>query len=200
MTIGWPILSAIIFLPMLGALFILVIRGDDEIAIRNARYVALWTTMITFLLSLVIWIEFDPTTSVFQFEEKRDWLGGSISYHLGVDGIEEATHLLGFASVGEQNPGGVPQTGSHAVDELQLGFEVPMELGQTEQDDIGRRGPIEQGVARRTENRVLIRRRETRNGGPRARVSMNDPQHGHFSVQFPFHPSSHGAEIGRAHV
>ena len=87
MTIGWPILSAIIFLPLLGALFILAIRGDDEIAVRNARYVALWTTMITFLLSLVIWIEFDPTTSVFQFEEKREWLGGSISYHLGVDGI-----------------------------------------------------------------------------------------------------------------
>jgi NADH-quinone oxidoreductase subunit M len=87
MTTGWPILSAIIFLPMLGALFILAIRGEDEIAIRNARYVALWTTMITFLLSLVIWVEFDPTTPVFQFEEKRDWLGASISYRLGVDGI-----------------------------------------------------------------------------------------------------------------
>ncbi|MCH8238618.1 MAG: NADH-quinone oxidoreductase subunit M [Proteobacteria bacterium] len=87
MTVGWPILSAIIFLPVLGALFILAIRGEDEIAIRNARYVALWTTVITFLLSLVIWVEFDPTTHHFQFEEKRDWLGGSISYHLGVDGI-----------------------------------------------------------------------------------------------------------------
>ncbi len=87
MTIGWPILSAIIFLPMLGALFILAIRGDDEIAIRNARYVALWTTSITFLLSLVIWVEFDPTTSVFQFVEKREWLGASISYQVGVDGI-----------------------------------------------------------------------------------------------------------------
>ncbi len=87
MTTGWPILSAIIFLPILGALFILAIRGEDEIAVRNARYVALWTTVITFLLSLVIWIEFDPTTPVFQFEEKRDWLGGSINYRLGVDGI-----------------------------------------------------------------------------------------------------------------
>lgn len=87
MTTGWPILSAIIFLPMLGALFILAIRGEDEIAVRNARYVALWTTVITFLLSLVIWIEFDPTTHVFQFEEKREWLGNSINYRLGVDGI-----------------------------------------------------------------------------------------------------------------
>ncbi|GBE43155.1 MAG TPA: NADH-quinone oxidoreductase subunit M [Rhizobiales bacterium] len=87
MTIGWPILSAIIFLPLLGALFILAIRGEDEIAIRNARYVALWTTVITFLLSLVIWVEFDPTTPVFQFVEKREWLGAAINYHVGVDGI-----------------------------------------------------------------------------------------------------------------
>ncbi len=87
MTIGWPILSAVIFLPLLGAAFILAIRGDDEIAIRNARYVALWTTLITFLLSLVIWVEFDPTTHVFQFEEKYAWLGGAINYRVGVDGI-----------------------------------------------------------------------------------------------------------------
>jgi len=87
MTIGWPILSAVIFLPLLGALFILAIRGDDEIAVRNARYVALWTTTINFFLSLVIWVEFDPSTHVFQFVEQREWLGGSISYHLGVDGI-----------------------------------------------------------------------------------------------------------------
>lgn len=87
MTIGWPILSAVIFLPLLGALFILAIRGEDEIAIRNARYVALWTTSINFFLSLVIWIEFDPSTHVFQFEEEHEWLGGAITYHLGVDGI-----------------------------------------------------------------------------------------------------------------
>ncbi|GAB4231168.1 MAG: NADH-quinone oxidoreductase subunit M [Methyloligellaceae bacterium] len=87
MTVGWPILSAITFLPLLGALFIFAIRGSDEIAVRNARYVALWTTTITFLLSLVIWLEFDMNTAEFQFVEKRDWLGGAISYHMGVDGI-----------------------------------------------------------------------------------------------------------------
>ncbi|MEJ8574647.1 NADH-quinone oxidoreductase subunit M [Microbaculum marinum] len=84
---GWPILSVITFLPLLGALFIFAIRGDDETAVRNARFVALWTTVITFLLSLLIWIYFDPTTPDFQFVEKREWLGGSISYYLGVDGI-----------------------------------------------------------------------------------------------------------------
>lgn len=87
MTIGWPILSVVTFLPLLGAVFILAIRGDDEIAIRNARYVALWTTIITFLLSLLIWIEFDPNTAAFQFVEREEWLGGSITYHMGIDGI-----------------------------------------------------------------------------------------------------------------
>jgi len=84
---GWPILSVITFLPLVGALFIFAIRGEDQIAMRNARFVALWTTVITFLISLLIWIYFDPTTSDFQFVEKRDWLGGTISYHMGVDGI-----------------------------------------------------------------------------------------------------------------
>ncbi|MEC9367114.1 MAG: NADH-quinone oxidoreductase subunit M [Pseudomonadota bacterium] len=87
MSIGWPILSAVTFLPLLGALFIFAIRGNDEVALRNARYVALWTTTFTFLLSLVIWIEFDPTTADFQFVEKKEWLGGAITYQMGVDGI-----------------------------------------------------------------------------------------------------------------
>jgi NADH-quinone oxidoreductase subunit M len=87
MTIGWPILSAITFLPILGALFIFAIRGTDEVAVRNARYVALWTTVITFLLSLMIWTEFDFSTAEFQFVEEKEWLGGAISYRMGVDGI-----------------------------------------------------------------------------------------------------------------
>ena len=70
-----------------GALFIFAIRGTDAIAVRNARFVALWTTVITFLLSLVIWIEFDFTTAEFQFVEKEEWLGGAINYQMGVDGI-----------------------------------------------------------------------------------------------------------------
>ena len=87
MGVNWPILSAVTFLPLLGALFIFAIRGDDEVAVRNARYVALWTTVITFLLSLLIWVKFDPLTADFQFIEKHEWLGGAINYHMGVDGI-----------------------------------------------------------------------------------------------------------------
>ncbi len=84
---GWPILSVITFLPIVGALFILAIRGEDEISLRNARFVALWTTIITFLLSLLLWIYFDHTTADFQFVEQREWLGGAINFHMGVDGI-----------------------------------------------------------------------------------------------------------------
>jgi len=84
----WPILSIITFLPLLGALFIFfLVRGEDEIAERGAKYVALWTTIITFILSIFIWIEFDFTTSGFQFVEERPWLGDTISYRMGVDGI-----------------------------------------------------------------------------------------------------------------
>ncbi|WP_342642192.1 NADH-quinone oxidoreductase subunit M [Rhodoligotrophos ferricapiens] len=81
------ILSVVTFLPLVGALFILVIRGDDEQAYRSARYVALWTTIITFIVSLLIWANFDPSTPNFQFVEQANWLGGSITYHMGVDGI-----------------------------------------------------------------------------------------------------------------
>jgi len=84
---GWPILSVVTFLPVLGALFIFAIRGDDEIARRNTRFVAMWTTIITFVLSLLIWINFDSSSAEFQFVEEGAWLGGAINYHMGVDGI-----------------------------------------------------------------------------------------------------------------
>lgn len=84
---SWPILSVVTFLPLLGALFIFTIRGEDETALRNTRYVALWTTLITFVLSLFIWGGFDNSSAGFQFVEKGEWLGGNINYHMGVDGI-----------------------------------------------------------------------------------------------------------------
>jgi len=85
---GWPILTLVTFLPLVGALFILLIRGEKEVVDRNARSVALWTSLITFALSLVIWINFDPTTKDFQFVENHLWFPSlGISYHLGVDGI-----------------------------------------------------------------------------------------------------------------
>ena len=68
---GWPILSVVTFLPLVGAAFILAIRGDDEVALRNMRWAALWTTIVTFVLSLLIWVYFDPASADFQFVEKH---------------------------------------------------------------------------------------------------------------------------------
>jgi NADH-quinone oxidoreductase subunit M len=84
---GWPILSVVTFLPLVGAAFVLVIRGNDEVALRNMRWASLWTTIITFVLSLLIWYYFDPSNPDFQFVEKLAWLGNTASYHMGVDGI-----------------------------------------------------------------------------------------------------------------
>ncbi len=83
-----PILSLVTFLPLVGAALIFVVRGDAETVARNARNVALWTTTITFLLSLLLWIDFEPGQAGFQFVEKAAWIADfNITYHLGVDGI-----------------------------------------------------------------------------------------------------------------
>jgi NADH-quinone oxidoreductase subunit M len=90
----WPILTAITFLPLVGALFILVVRGEDQVAVRNMRWTALFTTLITFLLSLILWADFDPANKGFQFVEQYPWLGGAMTYHMGVDGISLPFVLL----------------------------------------------------------------------------------------------------------
>jgi NADH-quinone oxidoreductase subunit M len=84
---GWPILFVITVLPLVGALIIATLRGEDDIVARNARWAALWTTLVTFAVSLILVWRFDPTSPDFQFEEKAAWLGGAIGYHMGVDGI-----------------------------------------------------------------------------------------------------------------
>ncbi len=82
-----PLLSIVTFLPLVGAAFIFLARGPEEIVARNARSVALWTTTITFAVSLLIWLNFDNSTAAFQFVEKHQWIGAGINYHMGVDGI-----------------------------------------------------------------------------------------------------------------
>ena len=89
-----PILSIIIFLPLVGALFIALQRQDDA-GIRNARNAALWTTLFTFGLSLFLWFNFETGTPKFQFVEKYSWIESfNIFYHLGVDGISVLFVLL----------------------------------------------------------------------------------------------------------
>ena len=85
---SWPILSLITFLPLVGALFCLIVSGPKEAVDRNCRSVAIVTTTATFLISLLLWVRFDPTKAGFQFEEKLAWVPAlNIGYHAGIDGI-----------------------------------------------------------------------------------------------------------------
>jgi NADH-quinone oxidoreductase subunit M len=84
---SWPILSITTFLPVLGVLWICTLPGDDPAGKRNARWTALWTTLVTFAVSLILVWRFDPASPEFQFVEKGAWLAGSTVYHMGVDGI-----------------------------------------------------------------------------------------------------------------
>jgi NADH-quinone oxidoreductase subunit M len=85
---SWPILSVVTFLPLVGALFCLVVQGSKEVVDRNCRSAALITSLVTFLVSLLLWVHFDPTKAGFQFEEKVAWIPAlNIGYHMGIDGI-----------------------------------------------------------------------------------------------------------------
>lgn len=82
------LLSLMMLVPLIGAGFVLIVRHQDkEIEKRNIRWVTLLATLFTFVLSIVLWGLFDGSTADFQFVEKYEWIGNSISYHVGVDGI-----------------------------------------------------------------------------------------------------------------
>ena len=82
-----PILSLTIFLPLLGAIVILLIK-DDENSINNIKKVALLTSVGVFLLSLFIWLQFDNSNPGYQFQEKFRWFNDfNFYYHIGIDGI-----------------------------------------------------------------------------------------------------------------
>ncbi|HVG47797.1 MAG TPA: proton-conducting transporter membrane subunit, partial [Rubellimicrobium sp.] len=80
------LLSLVTFLPAIGAVALLLLRGDDAAAQRNAKWIALATTVITFVASLFILARFDRSNPGFQLVEERAWLLG-LNYKLGVDGI-----------------------------------------------------------------------------------------------------------------
>ena len=77
-----PLLSLCTFVPLIGALAILLMPRPS-----SARWIALITTIAVFVLSLLVWANFDASNPGFQLVEKYNWLGGGISYHMGVDGI-----------------------------------------------------------------------------------------------------------------
>ena len=81
------LLSIATFLPLLGVLLILLMAPAGKAGETMARQISLFTTAITFAVTLVLWSMFDPSAAGFQFEKNYPWLGGNINYHLGVDGI-----------------------------------------------------------------------------------------------------------------
>jgi NADH-quinone oxidoreductase subunit M len=81
---GLGLLSFITFFPLLGALGIAALNKEAK---GNARWIALYTTLFTLGAAIYLWGQFDPGNAGFQFVEEAEWLGGSIRYKMGVDGI-----------------------------------------------------------------------------------------------------------------
>ena len=83
---NFPILSSLILLPTIGALFILFTKSSSG-KYQSSKYVALFISLANFLLSLYLWYVFDKNSVDFQFVENREWLSGFINYKVGIDGI-----------------------------------------------------------------------------------------------------------------
>ncbi len=88
MVLHLPILSLVTFLPFIGALFIFMTKGDEATVARNSRQLALWASLVTFTLSVLLVLSFDSDVAGFQFVETEQWISGlGIHYRMGVDGI-----------------------------------------------------------------------------------------------------------------
>ena len=83
----FPILSSLILLPSIGALFILISRASEKTNYQSSRYVALFVSFANFFISIYLWYIFDPNITNFQFVEDRSWIQGFINYKVGIDGI-----------------------------------------------------------------------------------------------------------------
>ena len=91
---NFPILSLIIFIPLIGAIFIFITTGSQKNVEKNSKYIAIFTSLANFFLSILLLFSFDNTTSEFQFVEEKNWIDGFISFKLGVDGISILFILL----------------------------------------------------------------------------------------------------------
>ena len=84
---NFPILSSLILLPSIGALFILLSKSKDQSNYQSSKYVALFVSFANFFISVYLWYIFDPNITDFQFVENRSWISGFINYKVGIDGI-----------------------------------------------------------------------------------------------------------------
>ncbi len=85
--LGFPILSVILAVPLVAALWILFAPGGDQARAKNARLIALLATLIDFALGIVLWANFDSSTAAFQFQENLPLFAPWFSWKLGIDGI-----------------------------------------------------------------------------------------------------------------
>ena len=92
MTYGFPILSALIFLPIIGAIALMFIPNENK---KDIPRLALVIAILEFLLSLPLWFKFDKSTHLMQFVEKHPWIPSwNVYYYLGIDGISILFVLL----------------------------------------------------------------------------------------------------------
>ena len=88
METSWPILTVLTFIPLVGVIFLLLIRGDEAMVKRNARDVALLVSVFTMLFAFAIAYNFDPSYRGYQFVDRGEWLADDgIGFVMGVDGI-----------------------------------------------------------------------------------------------------------------
>ena len=91
----FPLLSLMAFMPVVGALLILLIRGTPEVVAQNSKRMALYTSIFTLAFAIFMYLRFDGSTAEFQFVENGGWLKPlGINYHVGVDGISMFFVLL----------------------------------------------------------------------------------------------------------
>jgi len=83
---NFPILSSLILLPTIGALFIFFVRSSSE-KYQASKYLSLFISIANFILSIYLWYIFDKNSVEFQFVENREWLLGFVNYKVGIDGI-----------------------------------------------------------------------------------------------------------------
>ena len=91
---NFPILTSLILLPIIGAIFILISKSSDNHGFNSSKYVALFVSSVNFFISIYLWYVFDPNSAEFQFVESRSWLKGVINYKVGIDGISILFILL----------------------------------------------------------------------------------------------------------
>ena len=91
--IDFPILSALIALPIVGSIFIFFNKSNES-NLNSSKYLAIFVSLANFLISIYLWIIFDSSISDFQFVENREWIKDFINYNIGVDGISILFVLL----------------------------------------------------------------------------------------------------------